>query len=263
MEKLKGKTLLIGKEPGQGRLLVSVDVNGQFKTAAIGAPGSVPNTVSRCKPAEGTAHCKLVVDDAGYMTLTNLKSQNVTFVNGQEIVSKRLTPSCAVALGVNRFDINLGGVLKAAEKLVGDGTGGGGGGGDSSQSEYSIKHLELIWNEYNTKKKQIRIRQKNLNLITSIPMAITMLGGSLIGVAPDIAPYAKLFTGIAFLIFLITLYLRFTDKSIKEEEELNEKFQDNYVCPNPKCHHFMGNQPYKILRQNKQCPYCRCKLTDK
>lgn len=262
MERLKGKTLLIGKEPGQGRLLVSVNVNGQSKTAAIGQPGSVPNTVSRCKPAEGTAHCKIGVDGAGNMTLTNLKPQNVTFVNGQEIVSKRITSSCAVALGANRFDINLAGVLNAAEKLVGGGTPPPPP-PPQQQPEYSIRHLELIWNEYNTKKKQIRIRQKNLNLITSIPMAITMLGGFLIAVAPDIAPIAKLFTGIAFLIFLITLYVRFTDKSIKEEEELSDKFQDNYVCPNPECHHFMGNQPYKILRQNKQCPYCRCKLTDK
>ena len=36
IDNLKGKTILVGKEPGNGRLFVSVKINGQPKTAAIG-----------------------------------------------------------------------------------------------------------------------------------------------------------------------------------------------------------------------------------
>ena len=90
IENLKGKTILVGKEPGNGRLFVSVKINGQPKTAAIGEMNSVPNSVSRCKPAENTAHCKIEVDATGNLIVTNLKPQNVTYVNGAEIVSKKV-----------------------------------------------------------------------------------------------------------------------------------------------------------------------------
>lgn len=89
MERLKGKTILVGKEPGQGRLLVAVLETG--KAAAIGSPGCVPNSVSRCKPADGVAHVKITIDQSENMVLTNMKPQNVTFINGTEIVSKHVT----------------------------------------------------------------------------------------------------------------------------------------------------------------------------
>ena len=71
MEQLKGKTILIGKEPSQGRLLVALPGSG--KSAAIGLPGSVPASVSRCRPAEGIAHAKISIDQSGNIILTNLK----------------------------------------------------------------------------------------------------------------------------------------------------------------------------------------------
>ena len=114
MERLKGKTILIGKEPGQGRLLVAIQGNG--KSAAIGAPGSVPACVSRCKPSEGVAHAKITVDQTGNMTITNMKPQNVTFVNGSEIASKRVSSSNTVELGKDRFSINLPVVIETAKK---------------------------------------------------------------------------------------------------------------------------------------------------
>ena len=49
MDSLKGHTILIGKEPGQGRLLVALAGNG--RTAAIGLPGSVPASVSLTFPS--------------------------------------------------------------------------------------------------------------------------------------------------------------------------------------------------------------------
>ena len=116
MERLKGKTILIGKEPGQGRLLVAIQGNG--KSAAIGAPGSVPACVSRCKPSEGVAHAKITVDQTGNMTITNMKPQNVTFVNGSEIASKRVSSSNTVELGKDRFSINLPVVIETAKKIV-------------------------------------------------------------------------------------------------------------------------------------------------
>ena len=263
---LKGKTILIGKEPGQGRLLIAI--KGMPKIATLGQINSVPNSVSRCKPAEGVAHCQIEVDQAGNMTLTNLKVQNVTFVNGAEIMSKRINTASTVALGKDRFGINVTEVLNTAQKImmlaggVPGGNGGAGGGGGTGSGPYSIKHLKNVWDDYSGSLKKIKIRQKNIGLLASIPMAFSMLGGLIAGVAPEVRSFALVFTGIALVVMIIGFYKRFTDKSIEETEQLNEKFQDRYVCPNPKCHHFLGNQPYNILRQNKNCPYCKCQWTE-
>lgn len=272
IDALKGKTILIGKEPGQGRLLIAI--KGAPKVTTLGQIGSVPNSVSRCKPAEGVAHCQIEIDQTGNMTLTNMKAQNVTYVNGFEIMSKRIDSTSTIMLGKDRFGVNVMEILNAAQQILiaiggsrsgnnGPGNvGGAGGAGIQPGGPYSIKHLKDVWDDYSASLKKIKIRQKHIGLLSSIPIAFTMLGTIIIGVAPEIRPFAIVFTGIALIVMLIGLYLRFTDKSIEETEKLNEKFQDRYVCPNPKCHHFLGNQSYKILRQNKICSYCKCQLTE-
>lgn len=270
MENLSGKTILIGKEPGNGRLCVSVNVNGLNKTAPIGEMHSVPNSVSRCIPGEYKAHCKIAIGANGDMVITNMKSQNVTYVNGAEIVSKKLKAGSRIELGKDRYAIDLNAIIMVVRKMVCVTNGNGG----YSQmpprqaqqgqiQEYSIRHLKKVWDEYNDNMKRIKIRQKNIGLLSSIPMGFSMFGGLVAGVAPDVREYALVFTGLALLIMLIGFYKKFTDKSIDEQEKLTEEFQNNYVCPNPKCHHFMGKRPYNILKQNKNCQYCKCKLTDK
>ena len=235
IDNLKGKTILVGKEPGNGRLFVSVKINGQPKTAAIGEMNSVPNSVSRCKPTENTAHCKIEVDNSGNLTVTNLKPQNVTYVNGAEIVSKKVKQNGMVELGKDRYSISVNTIIETASKIVG-----------------------AVCPPPPTPPEEI-------GLLSSIPMAFSMLGGLIAGVAPEIREYALILTGIALLIMIIGFYKKFTDKSIEEIEEITEEFQKKYICPNKKkpCNHFLGNVPYNILRQNTKCPYCGCGFNEK
>lgn len=256
---LEGKTILIGKEPGNGRLLIAVKGGGSIKTAIIGEIGCVPGTVSRCKPAEDVGHCKLTIDQNSNMTLTNLKPQNVTYVNGTEIMTKRVSPDSEIALGKDRYSINLNSILEIAKKLVGQGAAQG----QQKQIEVSIKPLKKVWGDYNKQLKAIKIRQKNIGIFARVPIVFTMLGGGVSTLMPDIRPYAIVFTFIALVITVIGIYKQVTDKSMDEQEKLTEKFQNTYVCPNPECRHFVGNQPYNILRQNKKCPYCGCKYSEK
>lgn len=250
-ENLKGRTILIGKEPSNGRLMISVNIKGGNKNTAIGEMGSVPNCVSRCKPAENVAHCKVEIDSVGNLILMNGKPQNTTYVNGSEIMSKKIKADAKIELGVDRYRLNLCAVLEAAAKLV----------DIVVPKEYSISHLEQVWNEYNTNIKQIKMKQQRVGVYSSIPMGLSMLGGLVAGVAPQIRTAALIFTGVAFVFLLLTLFLRTKDKSIEKTEEVTDHFQNKYICP--KCKHFMGMQSYKILRQNKKCPYCGCLLTDK
>lgn len=258
IDNLKNKTILVGKEPGNGRLFVSVMINGQPKTAAIGEMNSVPNSVSRCKPAENTAHCKIEIDATGNLIVTNLKPQNVTYVNGAEIVSKKVKSNGMIELGKDRYSVSVNTIIETASKIVATVI-------PTPPEEYSIKHLKMVWDDYNARMRDIKIRTRNIGLLSSIPMAFSMLGGLIAGVAPEIREYALILTGIALFIMLIGFYMRFTDKSIEESEQITEEFQRKYVCPNKKkpCNHFLGNVPYNILRQNTKCPYCGCSFNEK
>ena len=93
-----------------------------------------------------------------------------------------------------------------------------------------IRPLEKVWNEYNRANIEIRKRQKNIGLLASIPIGITMLGGLLSGIASDdLKPYAYVFTAIALVVMLYGFYRRFTDNSIEEQEDIKKTFDENNI----------------------------------
>lgn len=267
MNSLQGKTILIGKEPGNGRLLIAIPGG---KSAAIGSPNSVPNSVSRCKLAEGVAHAKITVDHSGNMILTNMKDRNVTYVNGTEIVSKRIVPSSRVELGMDRFLINLPMVLEAAGKLasISAGNGGHAGCGASPKKKYNISHLKRVWEAY--EQEMDRIAQQQLE--TGKKRMLPIMVGSLSGVAsPILATLVAVNTlYITVPIAAISFGLYFTnyrkkDTSYEERKAAQERFTDDYVCPNPDCNKFLGNTSYKLLKKqySMQCPYCKSEFVEK
>lgn len=256
-ENLKGRTILVGKEPTNGRLLVSLKFHGQAKSAAIGLPGSVPSTVSRCFAQEGVAHMRLDISPNGTITITNLKPQNVTYVNGLDVTKKVINENCKIALGSGRFPIDLPEVLDTASKVVKAVEGSG---------TYNIKPLQKVWDDYETYVTKQKTANGRFAALASASGLFTI--GSFVLTMPDIDVNPNIryvMYGIAFVLTLTTFIKRFLDAKrlpIKQKEELN-KFQKKYVCPNPDCHHFVGSQPYDILRQNKNCPYCKCKWVEK
>ena len=185
----------------------------------------------------------------------------MTYVNGAEIVSKKVKSNGMIELGKDRYSVSVNTIIGTASKIVATVIPTP----PSPPEEYSIKHLKKVWDDYNARMRDIKIRTRNIGLLSSIPMAFSMLGGLIAGVAPEIREYALILTGIALLIMLIGFYKRFTDKSIEETEQLTEEFQKKYICPNKKkpCNHFLGNVPYNILRQNTKCPYCGCLFNEK
>ncbi len=273
MDHLKGKEILIGKEPGQGRLLVSAG----GKTAAIGSPGSVPGSVSRCKVSEGVAHAKITVNQNGDMVLTNMKPENVTYVNGSEIVSKRILPSSTIELGKDRFRINLAVVIEAAKKLVNPGTDNQGGVG---QTIFNIKHLERVWNDYQEELRRIQEEQRKRQLYARLPMFFTMGGGAISFVlsfmlGDNYKGEIQILSGVLVVVGVILLAYSFMkskkDTALEDRERATEKFQDDYVCPNPDCNKFLGNISYKLLKkqyrsikdQKIHCPHCGCEYIEK
>lgn len=268
-DKLNGKTILIGKESGQSRRLqISINLNGRTMIGFLGEPGSVPSCVSRCRPEAGVAHCKIFVDENGMMLLTNLKEENVTYVNGTEIISKRITKDSDVSLGKDMYHLDMHKLLDLASKLVGQTIAVTS--LQQEKNEFSILPLKEVWESYENEDFAIKKRQKNLGVIKSMYMPCVILS-TLLGyltryfglgeTASHIVSY--IMYGAAIILLFYGLYKTITDKSLEESKNIRERFQSRYVCPNPECRHFMGQQPYSILRQNRSCPYCKCRFNEK
>ncbi len=259
---LEGKTILIGKEPGNGRLLIAVKNGGSIRTGIIGEIGCVPNSVSRCKPAEDIGHCKLTIDQNSVMTLTNLKPQNVTYVNGTEIMIKHITVDSKISLGADKYVINLNTILEVAKKLVGQGL-----------VEVSIKHLKAVWEKYDSSLLKLQIEQQKKANQQRLQGIISM-SGMLLAILPSATNWElpEWTQGLRVVFIIIAIGLGFyffimgskvKDSFLWKKRELDQKFIRDYVCPNKECKHFMGTQPYTILSQNKKCPYCGCKYSEK
>lgn len=245
-EKLKGKTILIGKEQGQGRLCIAVD----GKVAVIKQPGSVPGSVSRCKPQEGIAHAKIEIDSNGVMTITNMKSANVTYVDGIEIMSKLINDGCKITLGKDCYAIDVREVLLAAAKLM-----------PEPEKIYNISHLARVWNDYHDGLRQLRERQRKINLVR------TACGIFTLGAMPCMfffGPIGYVLTGIGLIGNIYSFVGMKNDNTADEQERLTEKFQSHYVCPNNDCGKFLGNMSYKLMKKQygMQCPYCKKKFVE-
>ena len=255
MERLKNKEILIGREPEKGRLMIAVDVNGQHKAVVLGDFKSVPDGVSRCKPAEGTAHCKITVDANGSVTVTNLKSANYTYVNNQGIATKRgVKTDAQLQLGVSKYPVSVNAIVEAAKKLL-----------PVPIKEYSISHLKTVWDEYDTTMEEIQHRQHVRSKMSMLPIMISMAIGLLSSVLGQYVNKNSWFGWLLAIIPLLFYIRNFTrkDTSIEDRKAATNRLIDNYVCPNPKCHHYLGAQPYKVIRQNQNCPYCKCRWTAK
>lgn len=288
MEKLKGKTILIGKEPGNDRLLIAIPEIG--RSTIINVPGSVPTSVSRCFPDKDVAHAKIVIDEKGNITLTNIKDQNVTFVNGAEIISKRVTKESIIELGRDKYKINLSSILESAKNLILTKP------THNLQSDnnilqkskpvtppkipgqakpvfenpskaetvkpYNITHLKYVWDDLQDKKKEIHAKQKKTNLIRSGCGLFTMCA---MPCCVFFGPIGYVLTGVGILGNVYSFIGLKNDNTPEVIEKLNEDFQDRYVCPNPDCNKFLGNISYKFLKKQygMKCPYCKTDYIEK
>ena len=92
--------LIIGREAGASRLRISINNQDRF----WGNANSVPKSVSR-------QHCKVVTDDKGGYIITNLKPENVTYVNGVQIESKHISGKDRIELGADRYFMERAGSI--------------------------------------------------------------------------------------------------------------------------------------------------------
>lgn len=234
---------IIGRESGNSRLQITAD-NGTIKY--LGNIGSVPKSVSR-------QHCKLVVDSNGGYTLTNIKPENSTLVNGIAIMQKHVTSTDKIELGKDNYSLNLSSVVQLFAQVKESNN------AQVSQS-YSIAHLEKVWNDYNQAKLNAQIQQAKENAISSVSGLFSM-AAIIAGFIPGVPLGLRITIYIvAFSLAGYFFYSRVRKASYypKFFQELDAKFHKDYVCPNPSCHRFLSYQPYDDLKKTKKCYSCGC-----
>lgn len=223
-------------------------------------------------PTVSREHCWLTDNGDGTFTLQN-KSPQGTFVDGRQVVKTRVTPNTYVQLSqstiVKVADLlpQKPGPKPQSQPQSQPARGGSGQQPPAPAPEFSIKHLRGVWDEYHNTQLEIQKQQRSNNLMRSASPMFTLGSGAIATIAKTLGWGDAIFgitvvlTVIGLVLMIFSFYKGVKDDSIEAKERATEDFQFKYICPNPKCHHFMGNQSYHILRQNKNCPWCKCKFT--
>ena len=217
--------IIIGRDSQSAKLVLIID--GQPQAPA--ASGVIPASVA-------PQHCKLFINK-GQMRLQNLDINNYTYVNGQSIESKAITMEDKIELGQDHYLLDWN-FLKSYTPL-------------------DIRPLKKIWEDYEAQSLKITIATGKFNALRSVTGLITMLAIALSIAYGGRNKWYLVLYGIAIIISVVFFVKAYRDSSKlpQKRQELNKKFQRDYVCPN--CGHFMGNQSYDILTQNGSCPYCK------
>lgn len=219
----------------------------------------MPNSVSRCKPSEGVAHCSIVVDRKGNMTLNNLKAQNVTYVDGMPIDAIRINADSRVELGKDKYHLYIDEVLRVSTALLTAQSSESG-----QQTAYDISYLENVCNTYKKGVEAIQEKQYKINLMNRIPFMFTFVSGAI----TSISHYFKFPMGVTYFALALTImgalaFLYGTYRMVKfhngkeEKKKLTDDFRHDYVCPN--CRNFLGNKDFSAIKLNGECPFCHCK----
>ena len=235
--------IIIGREEG-ARRLHCVAGGREFN---IGAAGSVPLSVSR-------QHCKLTVNGSN-ITIENIKAQNITFVDGNQIFSKSISATSKVQLGEERFLIPLQQILQLA-------TGAPVGQQQPDVPTYSLKPLKSVWEEYDDRKMEIQNNAAKSANRQRLQGILSMLG-MCIGFIPGIDQTIRIVIVVAALAIAIYFFVKGSMNATVQQQlhDLDEEFAKKYKCPNPKCGRPFGAIPYRNIEYNKQCLACGCKYT--
>ena len=215
--------IIIGRNENSSTLLLTVD--GKEQQTSVSVPSSVD-----------PQHCKIVVDN-GQILLRNIDINNYTYVNGQAVESKKISPNDKIALGPDRFLLDWS-VLKLYMPV-------------------DISHLKQVWEEYEHENISLQIAERKFNTLRSATGIFTMVAIALSIATGGRSKWYFVLYGVAILasvIFFVKAYLD-SSKIPQKRLELGRQFQRDYVCPH--CKHSLGSQPYEFVAQNAHCPYCK------
>lgn len=239
--------IIIGREEGLRRFHCIVD-GREFN---IGQAGCVPASVSR-------KHCKIVVN-GNNITIENLKPQNITFVDGNQVFSKAISATSKVQLGAEKVTIPLQQILQLATGKPA--TAAGAGKPAQEAPTFSLRPLKAVWEEYDKRKLEIQDEAAHKANQQRIQGIISMCG-MVFGLLPIPMIFRALCVIAALCIAIYFFVQGNNSESVQRQlHDLDEEFAKKYKCPNPACGKPFGSVPYRQIEFNKQCFACGCKYT--
>ena len=158
------------------------------------------------------------------------------------VESKTITHKDRIALGTNRYPLPWDAIDAIVPPVV------------------DIQPLQKIWNEYEGQNVKLQVDERKFNTLRSATGLITMIAIALSIATGGRSLWYMALYAVAILISIIFFVKAYKDSSKvpQKRQEMIRQFQDDYTCPH--CGRFLGNQPYHLLAQNSQCPYCRVKF---
>jgi hypothetical protein len=188
-------------------------------------------------------HALLSRAPGGCLLLEDLDSANGTYVNGIQIMKKRIAPTDTVKLG-SMFVLNISEVLK-------------------SRNDYSEEFAALKEIYDNYVEQKIKIQSSNqfkTRLFQTLPFALPGVIGVVVGFMGKGSASLlgiSLFVAISAPAAGIYLGAKQSAKIPRQLQDLANQFKIDYVCP--KCRTFLGEIPWESLVNKKQCPVASCK----
>lgn len=214
-------------------------------------------------------HAKLTKLIDGTYRIEDLNSTNGTTVNGVRIISKTISASDIVALGGVIVDLSQCFSNLPKQKEVAQNP-------NDLQTRPTInldyseqfEKKKFVYDQYNRKKVKIQSETASkVMMMRSLPMivpamlslAVLIMGESGSEFKTTIAIIGGLLSIIG-LVWGIQASAKAQSKIPEMLLELEDDFKVEYICP--RCKVFLGNLPWKNLRNRGECsnPQCRAKF---
>lgn len=198
----------------------------------VGKKGDQPfpitdNTVSR-------EHVAITDLEDGKVLVEDLGSKNGTYYKGQRITKMEIPVGETIKLG--KFDLKLSDVFVRNEKF---------------------ERLSEIWEKYSKEKLAIQKKYYKKNFMRSVPAYLLAVVGFVCNILPSFDEY-RVYVAIVGIV-LVGIIAMMSYKSVgqypEEMEALKQQFKIDYVCP--KCNRYLGEVPFKGLRNQRICNLCK------
>ena len=218
------------------------------KEIIIGKEGT--QSIKITDPYVSRQHAKLVIDNAGKMTITDNGSLNGTFLKMQNGQFKQIT-SYAVSAGMTlrfgpQFECKVKDLIPAAPP-------------PPPAEKIDISQLKELDELYTTEK--VRLDKKS-SFINSARILIivggTAIGGSLAAIIEPKSVAVRIIIGlIPFFIgiFVVLILSIYNNKLIDKKTKIEKDYRTHYVCP--KCFFSFRDKPYRNILLAGKCPNCK------
>ena len=190
-------------------------------------------------------HAVLKTTPEGEYYLEDIGSANGTFVNGQQVLRKKVIYTDEILLG-GQFPITLTEIL-------------------NSRNNYSaeFENLKTIYENYQSEKIKIQSsNQFKTRLFQALPFTLPGIIGvclGIMGIANTKVLYLSLLVAIAAPVIGIFMGAKQASKTPALLQTLSDQFKIDYVCP--RCGTFLGELPWQSLKNKGFCsnPSCKAK----